>query len=156
MSLALCPNVRNLETQLLSPSDWSLCIKSRGWPTARQRQQASSSSSNSRALARWTSAPRCSSTSSSSVRSRSYDTRSARSALSAFEWLTSTRLSRCIKSSARVPRNRPPGEVFTRGRGAGAHQELSAALQRTLWGKANASCQDCCRKCVSATDNWAC
>lgn len=55
----------------LPPSDWSLCTKSRGWPTVRQRELASSSSSNSRAPARWTSAPRCSSTSSSLVRTHS-------------------------------------------------------------------------------------
>lgn len=41
---------------------------------------------------------------------------------------------RCIQSSPRVPRHRPPGEVFARGHWAWAHKELSAAVQRTLWG----------------------
>lgn len=58
---------QNQQNDLWLPSDWSLCIKLRGWPMAQQQGRASSSNS-SRAQDRWTSAHRFSSTSSSLVR----------------------------------------------------------------------------------------
>lgn len=58
---------QNQQNDLCPPSDWSLCIKLRGWPMA-QRQGRASSSNSSRAQDRWTSAHRFSSTSSSLVR----------------------------------------------------------------------------------------
>lgn len=58
---------QNHQIDLCPPSDWSLCIKLRGWPMA-QRQGRASSSNSSKAQDRWTSAHRFSSTSSSLVR----------------------------------------------------------------------------------------
>lgn len=42
---------------------------------------------------------------------------------------------RCIQSTPRVPRHRPPGKTSAWRCWAGAHKEFSSAVQRTLWGK---------------------